>query len=164
MSGIRISRLDRICEDRAECHCAADLLKIYGLAGLRIGYGITTPEMTNYLNRSVRPSTPTVWRNVRRWQRWMMRPTWPRVDRSTMRKWITYGQACSDLGLRRCRAKRIFSISMWDGMGVSCFDALLRKGIIVRHIDGSMLRVTIGLPEENQLFLSALQDVLGASR
>ncbi len=28
--------------------------KIYGLAGLRIGYGITTPEITNYLNR-IRP-------------------------------------------------------------------------------------------------------------
>jgi histidinol-phosphate aminotransferase len=28
--------------------------KIYGLAGLRIGYGMTTPEITNYLNR-IRP-------------------------------------------------------------------------------------------------------------
>ena len=28
--------------------------KIYGLAGLRIGYGVTTPEITNFLNR-VRP-------------------------------------------------------------------------------------------------------------
>src|SRR5262249_30020337 len=28
--------------------------KVYGLAGLRIGYGITTPEITNFLNR-VRP-------------------------------------------------------------------------------------------------------------
>ena len=41
---------------------------------------------------------------------------------------------------------------------------MLRKGIIVRHIDGQMLRVTIGLPEENQLFLSALADVTRAAR
>ena len=28
--------------------------KIYGLAGLRIGYGVTSPEITSYLNR-IRP-------------------------------------------------------------------------------------------------------------
>ncbi|MFO0731730.1 MAG: hypothetical protein U0361_12230 [Nitrospiraceae bacterium] len=46
--------------------------------------------------------------------------------------------------------------------GRQVFNALLKEGIIVRHIDGSMLRVTIGLPDENQLFLSALRHVLRA--
>jgi histidinol-phosphate aminotransferase len=45
-----------------------------------------------------------------------------------------------------------------DGRDV--FEALLREGVIVRHIVGSMLRVTVGLPEENQLFLDALRKVL----
>ena len=31
--------------------CCRTFSKIYGLAGLRIGYGMTTPEITNYLNR-----------------------------------------------------------------------------------------------------------------
>jgi len=48
--------------------------------------------------------------------------------------------------------------------GRAVFDALLAKGIIVRHIEGRMLRVTIGLPDENQLFLSALEDVTRASQ
>jgi histidinol-phosphate aminotransferase len=47
--------------------------------------------------------------------------------------------------------------------GREVFNALLREGIIVRHIQGSMLRVTIGLPDENQLFLSALESVTRAS-
>ena len=39
--------------------------------------------------------------------------------------------------------------------GREVFNALLREGIIVRHIEGRMLRVTIGLPDENQLVPSA---------
>ena len=49
-------------------------------------------------------------------------------------------------------------------MGGPCSTRCCEKGVIVRHIEGPMLRVTIGLPDENQLFLSALQDVTRASR
>ena len=45
--------------------------------------------------------------------------------------------------------------------GRALFEALLREGVIVRHIEGTMLRVTIGLPEENRQFLHALKTVLG---
>ena len=48
--------------------------------------------------------------------------------------------------------------------GREVFNALLREGIIVRHIEGRMLRVTIGLPQENELFLSALEKVTRAAR
>jgi len=41
------------------------------------------------------------------------------------------------------------------------FEALLREGVIVRHIEGNHVRVTIGLPEENRQFLQALKQVLG---
>ena len=36
---------------------------------------------------------------------------------------------------------------------------MLREGIIVRHIEGPMVRVTIGLEEENKEFLAALKQV-----
>ena len=44
--------------------------------------------------------------------------------------------------------------------GRQVFDSLLREGIIVRHIEGTMLRVTIGQAEENAAFLDALKTVL----
>ena len=44
--------------------------------------------------------------------------------------------------------------------GSAIFEALLREGVIVRHIEGPMLRVTIGLEEENRAFLEALKRVL----
>jgi len=44
--------------------------------------------------------------------------------------------------------------------GLPVFEALLREGIIVRHIEGHMVRVTIGLEEENKEFLAALKRVI----
>jgi len=44
--------------------------------------------------------------------------------------------------------------------GRMVFDAMLREGIIVRHIEGSMVRVTIGLEEENREFLAVFKRVI----
>jgi len=44
--------------------------------------------------------------------------------------------------------------------GRQVFEALLRQGVIVRHIEGRMVRVTIGQAEENQAFLTALAAVV----
>jgi histidinol-phosphate aminotransferase len=44
--------------------------------------------------------------------------------------------------------------------GRTLFEAMLRGGIIVRHIEGAMVRVTIGLEEENREFLAALKRVI----
>ncbi len=55
------------------------------------------------------------------------------------------------------------------GDGAAVWQGLLDRSILVRntssweHLDGC-LRVTIGLPDENTRFLSALKSVLGASR
>lgn len=138
--------------------------KIYGLAGLRIGYGLTTPEITNYLNR-IRP--PFNANSI------AQRAALAALDDDAH---VAASRALNHAEMDKVRAglQRLgfealpsetnflyFDVGR-DGREV--FDALLRKGIIVRHIEGRMLRVTIGLPEENQLFLSALQDVTRASR
>ena len=54
------------------------------------------------------------------------------------------------------------------GEGKKVYDALLKKGVIVRPMDsyglGEYIRVTVGLPEENRRFISSLQEVLGLAR
>ena len=44
--------------------------------------------------------------------------------------------------------------------GNAVFEALLRFGIIVRHIEGPMLRITVGLPDENERFITAFHTVM----
>ncbi len=138
--------------------------KIYGLAGLRIGYGITTPEITNYLNR-IRP--PFNANSMA--QRAALAALTDEAHVSASRALNHAEMDKVRTGLQRLGFEALPSETNFlyfdvgrDGREV--FNALLREGIIVRHIEGRMLRVTIGLPEENQLFLSALQDITHASR
>lgn len=138
--------------------------KIYGLAGLRIGYGITTPEITNYLNRLRPPFNANSMA-----QRAALAALGDEAHVTTSRNLNHTEMDKVRTGLQRLGFEALPSETNFlyfdvgrDGREV--FNALLREGIIVRHIEGRMLRVTIGLPEENQLFLSALQDVTRASR
>jgi histidinol-phosphate aminotransferase len=137
--------------------------KIYGLAGLRIGYGVTTPEITNYLNR-VRP--PFNANSMA--QRAALAAladdehvaTSRAVNRAGMEQ-VVGGLKALGLSPIPSEANFIFVDVARDGRQV--FENLLRQGIIVRHIEGRMIRVTIGQREENEAFLIALAKALRAS-
>ncbi|MBS0169318.1 MAG: histidinol-phosphate transaminase [Nitrospira sp.] len=138
--------------------------KIYGLAGLRIGYGLTTPEITNYLNR-IRPPFNANSMAQRAALAALDDEAHVAASRSLNHAEMDKVRAgLQRLGFEALPSETNFLYFDVGRDGRAVFDALLRKGIIIRHIDGRMVRVTIGLPEENQLFLSALQEVLGASR
>jgi histidinol-phosphate aminotransferase len=42
----------------------------------------------------------------------------------------------------------------------SIYEALLKKGVIIRPVGPKEIRVTIGLPEENKRFIEALKIVM----
>ena len=136
--------------------------KIYGLAGLRIGYGVTTPDIANFLNR-VRP--PFNANSLA--QRAALAAL---NDDEHVAKSRALNQAGMDQvvnGLRTFGFAPIPSETNFVYFDVGCdgrlvFDALLRLGVIVRHIEGRMIRVTIGQVDENTLFLAALGKVLQA--
>ncbi|OQW33089.1 MAG: histidinol-phosphate transaminase [Nitrospira sp. SG-bin1] len=138
--------------------------KIYGLAGLRIGYGMSTPEIIDYLNR-VRP--PFNANSLAQKAALAALGDDEHVARS--RAVNAAGMEHIEQGLRALGLTPIPSETNFlyfdakqDGRGV--FEALLREGIIVRHIEGTMLRVTIGQPDENAAFLQALEKVLNGGR
>lgn len=134
--------------------------KIYGLAGLRIGYGISTPEINNFLNR-VRP--PFNANSLA--QRAALAALGDDEHVAKSRAVNAAGMEQIGSGLRALglvpipsEANFLYFDVKQDGRQV--FEALLREGIIVRHIDGTMLRVTIGQSDENTAFLQALKKVL----
>ena len=136
--------------------------KIYGLAGLRIGYGVTTPEITNLLNR-VRP--PFNANSIA--QRAALAALGDdehvaesrAVNQAGMEQVVKGLQA---LGFAPIPSEANFVYVDVGRDGRQVFDALLRQGIIIRHIEGRMVRVTIGQAEENQAFLTALAAVVQA--
>jgi histidinol-phosphate aminotransferase len=138
--------------------------KIYGLAGLRIGYGISTAEIIDFLNR-VRP--PFNANSLA--QRAALAALGDDEHVAKSRAVNTAGMEQMEQGLRALGVIPIPSETNFlyfdakrDGRLV--FEALLRAGIIVRHIDGTMLRVTIGQPDENAAFLQAFRKVLDGDR
>ena len=134
--------------------------KIYGLAGLRIGYGVTTGEIVNLLNR-VRP--PFNANSIAQRAALAALDDDEHVARSRAvnqagMEQITNGLRALGLAPISSEANFVYVDVGRDGRAV--FDAMLRHGVIVRHIDGRMIRVTIGQAEENRVFLGALAQVL----
>ena len=136
--------------------------KIYGLAGLRIGYGVTTPEITNFLNR-VRP--PFNANSIAQQAALAALDDDEHVANSRAVNQAGMEQVVAGLralGFTPIPSEANFVYFDVGRDGRQVFDALLRHGIIVRHIEGRMVRVTIGRAEENQVFLTALARVIQA--
>jgi len=135
--------------------------KIYGLAGLRIGYGLTTKEIAGYLNR-VRPPFNT--NSLAQRAALAALDDEEHVTRSramNQQEMAVVQAGLEALGLQPLPSDANFLYVDVRRDGRAVFESLLREGVIVRHLEGRMLRITIGLPEENRLCLQALGKVLG---
>lgn len=138
--------------------------KAYGLAGLRVGYGVSSEAVADILNRVRQPFNVNsvaqaaacaalddalhVKRTVA-------------LNRQGMHQ-LTQGFLALDLNY-------VPSVGNFVCVDLhkpahATYEALLREGVIVRPVTNygmpNHLRVTVGLPEENERFLKALQKVL----
>ena len=134
--------------------------KIYGLAGLRVGYGITTPEIAGYVNR-VRPPFNVNSLAQEAAQAALLDEEHVAKSRAMNEAEMTFlEEGLTKMGFKTIPSQANFIYCDVGMDGAVMYDALLREGVIVRHIRGSMIRVTIGQPTENRRFLDALEHVL----
>jgi histidinol-phosphate aminotransferase len=138
--------------------------KIYGLAGLRVGYGCTTKEIAGYVNR-VRPPF-----NVNSLAQEAARAALSDDEhvaksRAMNEAEMTFlEERLTTMGLETVPSQANFLYFNAGIDGKRVYEALLREGVIVRHIRGPMIRVTIGQPAENRRFLESLARVLSTRR
>jgi histidinol-phosphate aminotransferase len=138
--------------------------KAFGLAGLRVGYGIAQPALTDLLNRIRQPFNVNSMAQAAAVAVLDDREFLERSYRIN-REGLQYLQATFDeLGLRYVPSFGNFVlVRVGDAAGVN--EKLLRTGVIVRPVAGyglpEWLRVSIGLPEENRIFVAALKKALG---
>ncbi|WP_068806401.1 histidinol-phosphate transaminase [Thauera phenolivorans] len=138
--------------------------KAYGLAGLRVGYGIAHPEVADLMNRVRQPFNVSsvalaAAEAALGDEEFIARSA--EINRRGMKQ-LT--EALAELGLEWIpSAANFVTFKVGDAAGVNL--ALLRQGVIVRPIAGygmpEWLRVSIGLPEENARFIEALRKALG---
>jgi histidinol-phosphate aminotransferase len=137
--------------------------KLYGLAGLRIGYAVAPGPVIEAMQRIRQPFNVNALALVGALaaldDREHVRRTLE-VNRQGMR---TLTEAFRRLGLPFVPSAANF-VLVRVGQGLEVYERLLRRGVIVRPMDGyglpEHLRVTIGLPEENQRLIEALEATL----
>jgi histidinol-phosphate aminotransferase len=141
--------------------------KAYGLAGLRIGFSLSNPEIADLMNRVRQPfnannialAAATVALNDDEYL-----VTSKQVNDEGMKQLI---EAFERLNLTYIPSKANFLTVDVQQDGNAIFDDLLHKGVIVRPLVGyglpTHLRISIGLKKENQRFIEALTEVLGRS-
>ncbi|MFQ5509446.1 MAG: histidinol-phosphate transaminase [Leptospirillia bacterium] len=134
--------------------------KVYGIPALRIGYGVTSPEIVDLMNRVRQPFNAN-----------------ELAQRAALAALSDDAHVRASLAVNE--AGKVQLAKLFDGLGLvhlpteanfvyvnvgmdggPVFEACLKRGVIIRHIHGDWVRVTIGLPEELDRFAEVLTEVL----
>ncbi len=137
--------------------------KMWSLAGCRIGYGMASPAIIEALNKARQPF------NVNRYAQeaallMLKQTSWETEIRSFVdaeKSRLMDGLVA--IGLSPIKSSANFIFVEVNQPGSKLFDKLLQKGVIIRAMDGfgfpQAIRVTVGLPNENDAFITALKEV-----
>lgn len=138
--------------------------KAYGLASLRVGYGVSQPPLADVLNRVRQPFNVNSFAQAA--------AVAALQDEAHLAAAIDVnrrGMQQLEAGFRRLELDYIASAGNFVSVNVGrapaqVYTALLREGVIVRPVANyampGYLRISVGLPEENQRCLDALAKVL----
>jgi len=137
--------------------------KAYGLAGLRIGYGVMAPELTELLHRIRPPFNASSLAQAGALA--------ALSDQEFLQKTVTLVHNGLDDLYAALQARNVryipsqanfFLIDVGQNAD-AIFEKMLRLGVIVRSMTSygypEFIRINAGLPEENQRFLEALDTV-----
>ena len=138
--------------------------KLYGLAGLRIGYGFASEEVVDYMNRVRQPFNANTLAQAA--------ATAALDDREFVSRTLgvvrdglsyLYGQL-DDMGLPYVPSQTNFFLIKVPMGADRLFKRMLREGVIIRSMASfglpDYIRINVGLPEENKRFLLTLKDAL----
>lgn len=135
--------------------------KAHGLAGFRVGYGLSHPQVADLLNRVRQPFNVNLVAQAA--------AEASLSDREYIRQAVSLNREqrtwlrdeLQGLGLRVLPSSANFLCFEAGPAAADINEGLLRDGVIVRPVAGyglpGYLRVTVGLPLENQRFIRALR-------
>lgn len=137
--------------------------KVYGLAGLRVGYAAASAEVADLMNRVRQPfnvNNLAIAAAVAALDDHAFLAESYDVNRRGVEQIVA---GLKRLGLEHIPSHGNFvTVAVGDGAAIN--RGLLRQGVIVRPLGGygmpNHLRVTIGLDRENERFLAALESAL----
>ena len=138
--------------------------KAYGLAGLRVGYGLSHPDLAGLLNRVRQPFNNNSLA--------LVAAETALHDKQYIKQSITINQsgmqmltkALDSLGLGFIPSKGNFICADFKQPAEGIYQALLKAGIIVRSVANydmpNHLRISVGLESENIRFINELTKIM----
>ena len=138
--------------------------KIYGLAGMRVGYGITTPEIGEYLNKIFRPFRISTLSTIAAYE--ALKDT-EHVRKSQEMVWEGkrwFYQKFDELGVQYWPTQGNFIMFKIDMNSLDFTMKMLDEGVMVRPGDNfgalGCIRLTIGTQEANERFMEVFKNRL----
>lgn len=137
--------------------------KTYGLAGIRLGYGVAQPSLIQWLGKFRQPFNVNAMAQAAALAA-IEDDTHVENSRRCIREGLQFfASQCTALGLETVPSCANFML-IKTGEGRKVFQALQQKGVIARPMDGyglpDWLRVSVGLPEENARAMTLLKEIL----
>lgn len=141
--------------------------KIYGLAGLRVGYAISDPKVADLMNRLRQPFNVNLAAQVAARAALEDDAFVTRCHKENLAGLAVLSEGLARLGHTVLPSAANF-LTFEAERAAEVYQALLREGVIVRPIANygmpNHLRVTVGTPQENTRFLVALERILSQSK
>ncbi len=138
--------------------------KIYGLAGLRLGFGVSSEEIISYMSRVREPFNVNSLAQIAAMAA-LDDEEHVRRSKEVNREGLKYlARELKKLDLSFSPSFANFILVDLGANPIPVYNALLREGVIVRPVINyglkTHIRVTVGLPEENERFIGAVKKVL----
>lgn len=138
--------------------------KIYGLGGIRIGYGIMQPELVGYINRTRMPF------NVTSIAQAAGVAALDDVEHVKKTRELTFQslryleEELRKLGVTVPTSYANFVFADFGRPAAPIYEQLLRRGLITRPVPNygfpNALRISVGLKDQNERLVAAMKEVL----
>jgi histidinol-phosphate aminotransferase len=142
--------------------CLRTFSKIYGLASLRVGYGYASAELCALLNRVRQPFNVNAIAQAAAVAALDDREFAEKTKTENHAGLAQLERGCRELGLEIVPSVANFML-VRVGDGTRVFDALQRRGVIVRPVKSyglpEWIRVTVGTREQNERLLAELRAI-----
>jgi histidinol-phosphate aminotransferase len=138
--------------------------KLYGLAGLRIGYGFGSREVIDLMNRVRQPFNANALAQAAA-NAALDDTAFVSQTLKVVRDGLSYiYRQIDDMGLEYIPTQTNFLLIKVPQGGKKTYERMLREGVIVRSMDSyglaEYIRINAGLPKENERFVRTLRKIM----
>jgi histidinol-phosphate aminotransferase len=138
--------------------------KAYGLAGIRVGYGLMSAEVAGYLHRVRQPFNVNQLAQVAAVAALQDTEFYELTLKETREGMAWVRKEVEKLGCRSYSSQTNFFLIDVKGDATALYEAMLHRGVIIRSMKAygyaNVIRVTVGTIDENYRFVATLGECL----